>query len=481
MRRVGVGMALALGAAAMTLPGSTSEASASHVPCLGGQLVSRWCAAVSRTRRDSVYPGPARPVVDALHYRLRLDWAPAQHKLRGAETLTFRATRDSSVVRLALARRIKLTHARLDGRRVQWRRHGSTLVLQRPIRRNSVHRVFLRYVRTPAKARPPLEQRNAVGMFRTERGDIFTNDAPVGAFSWYAVNDQPSDKAFYDFHLAVPAPRVGVANGRMMSRERRRRQVVTRFHLDRPAASYLITVEFGRYRRTGAGKLGRTPVTLWTPRGDRKRDRRALRAARYVPKALTWLEQRLGRYPFATVSVIVVDGYHSGMENQTLVTVGNAPYYRSREALLHELAHQWYGDLVTPRDWRDVWMNEGMATYLQQVYASQHDRESLEKRMRSFVSIARSYWNVSGPPARYHRRPFGDGNVYYPPMLMWHGLRKKVGYDPFWSMVRAWPHVHPYGSYGRVSYTHWIQTRFGRDLRGFFHAWLLGPTMPTYH
>jgi len=64
---------------------------------------------------------------------------------------------------------------------------------------------------------------------------------------------------------------------------------------------------------------------------------------------------------------------------------------------------------------------------------------------------------------------------------MWHELRKKVGYDPFWSMVRAWPHVHPYGSSGRVSYTHWIQTRFGRDLRGFFHAWLLGPSMPTYH
>jgi aminopeptidase N len=317
-------------------------------------------------------------------------------------------------------------------------------------------------------------------VFRTERGDTFTNDEPVGAFSWYAVNDQPSDKAFYDFQLAVPAPRVGVANGRMLSRERRRRQVVTQFHLDRPAASYLITVELGRYRRTSAGEVGRTPVTLWTPRGGREGDRRALRAARYLPKALTWLEQRLGRYPFATVSVIVVDGYHSGMENQTLVTVGNTPYYRSREVLLHELAHQWYGDLVTPRDWRDVWMNEGMATYLQQVYASRHDRESLEERMRSFVSLARSYWTISGPPARYHRRPFGDGNVYYPPMLMWHELREKVGYAPFWSVVRAWPHVHPYGSSGRVSYTHWIQTRFERDLRGFFmHGCWAGPCRRT--
>jgi aminopeptidase N len=88
-------------------------------------------------------------------------------------------------------------------------------------------------------------------------------------------------------------------------------------------------------------------VTLWTPRGGREGDCRALRAAKYLSKALTWLEQRLGRYRFATVSVIVVDGYHSGMENQTLVTVGNTPYYRSREVLLHELAHQWYGDLVT--------------------------------------------------------------------------------------------------------------------------------------
>ena len=91
---------------------------------------------------------------------------------------------------------------------------------------------------------------------------------------------------------------------------------------------------------------------------------RLLRSLQQAPALLDWLEKRLGPYPFDSLGFVLVDST-SGMETQTMITLGRDPSDSDPEVLVHEMAHQWYGDAVTPSDWRDVWMNEGMATYLQ--------------------------------------------------------------------------------------------------------------------
>lgn len=435
------------------------------------------CPALSRPVRDSVYPGPSHPGVDALHYTLRLHWQPGRLRLGGDESLRFRATGRLAAVRLALAHRMQVRSVRLDGRPVRATHHGRVLAVHRAVAPGSVHTLRIRYAGRPARARPLRLQRNAVGMFHTRHGrDVFTNDEPVGGFTWYAVNDQPSDKAFYDFRLRVPAPRIGVANGRLVSRHRRHGDVVTRFHLDRPAASYLTTVEFGRYRMTRLGRVHGTPVTTWTPRGDRG----ARRSARYLTRALAFDERRLGPYPFATLSVIVVPGYNSGMENQTLITVGDTAYDVAPETLVHEAAHQWYGDSVTPRDWRDVWMNEGMATYVQLVWESKAWDVPLKRLLKGYVPIERTQRKRYGPPGDYDPGVFAAGNVYYGPMLMWHELRERVGSAAFWAMVRDWPDSHRYGNADRATYLAWIEDRLGLQLDDFFDAWLMGATSPRF-
>ena len=90
---------------------------------------------------------------------------------------------------------------------------------------------------------------------------------------------------------------------------------------------------------------------------------------------MDWLEERLGPYPFDTLGFVLVDS-QSGMETQTMITLGNTDYTPSAAVLVHEMAHQWYGDQVTPDDWRDVWMNEGMAMYLQGMWEAEHGRHA---------------------------------------------------------------------------------------------------------
>ncbi|MGH3411970.1 MAG: M1 family metallopeptidase [Marmoricola sp.] len=464
--------------AVLVVPVAALPAAAAVRPGCATPHVSRgWCRATSRPVRDSVYPGPSHPGVDALHYLLRLRWRPGLLRLSGDETLRFRATRQAPDVPLALAARLHVRSVRLDGRHVPHSHHGRTLLVHHRVRRGSVHTLRIRYAGHAPRALPLARQRNAVGLFHTRHGrDVFTNDEPVGAYTWYAVNDQPSDKAYYDFRLRVPAPRVGVANGRLVSRHRKGGDVLTRFHLDEPAASYLTTVEFGRYSMTRAGRVHGTPVTLWTPRGDRH----ARRSARYLTRALAFVERRLGSYPFATLSLVVVRGYDSGMENQTLITVGDTGYDTSRDTLVHETVHQWYGDTVTPRDWRDVWMNEGMATYLQFVWESKAYHWPLKLLLRSYVAEEKEDRSEYGPPGDYDPSVFAAGNVYYGPALMWQELREKVGSKPFWSMVRAWPGVHRYHNAGRTTYLRWVQHRLHRDLGPFFHAWLTGRRSPRF-
>jgi len=225
---------------------------------------------------------------------------------------------------------------------------------------------------------------------------------------------------------------------------------------------------------TYAGSVNGTAVTYWTPTGDA----RTLRRVRRTAQALTWVEGRLGPYPFATLGVLVPRSFPSGMETQAMITLGSHGYATSPAVLVHELVHQWYGDLVTPADWRDMWMNEGMAMYLQKVWEAEHSDRPLDRLMAEMVPLEAESRREYGPPGAYDRDQFAQGNVYYGPALMWHELRRKVGDDTFWKLVRGWPSVHAYGNAGREQLVYWVDRQTGRRLGSFFDAWLMAENTP---
>ena len=196
-----------------------------------------------------------------------------------------------------------------------------------------------------------------------------------------------------------------------------------------------MTVAIGDYTRP------RTPPRAGSrsPTGRRATSPGLARGCEAAAAGLDWLEKRLGPYPFDSLGFLVVDS-RSGMETQTMITLGDTDYTTSPEVLVHEMAHQWYGDKVTPQDWRDVWMNEGMAMYLQGCWQAQADgrtRGRGDGRLRQ----ARGPRCAPRPgrPRRTTRSSSAQGNIYYGPALMWHELRKRIGDDAFWKLVREWP------------------------------------------
>jgi aminopeptidase N len=426
---------------------------------------------------DRVYPRVGDPGVDALHYDLDLTWEPRSRTLTGVETLVFRATGDAERFQLDFGAALEASAVRLDGEDAAYDHAGKDLVVRAPVTRGRRYTLVVEYAGRPKPVAAPTTRSDfdALGWTTTRDGETWTMQEPYGAYSWYAVNDHPSDKALYDFTIAAPAPMLGVANGTLASRRTGEDgSTVTRWHLDEPAASYLVTVAIGDFTETRDRSASGVPVTYWTPR-DRPRTIRGLRVA---ADELGWLEERLGPYPFSSLGIVLVDS-RSGMETQTMITLGATSYTTSPEVIVHEMAHQWYGDEVTPADWRDVWMNEGMAMYLQWAWQADQAGASLDALLDRFARVEPLLRREAGPPADYDPAAFGRGNIYFGPALMWHELRRDLGDEEFWAGVRAWPDAHENQNASYDDITAWWSARTGRDLSAFFDAWLRGEKSPT--
>jgi aminopeptidase N len=162
------------------------------------------------------------------------------------------------------------------------------------------------------------------------------------------------------------------------------------------------------------------------------------------------------------------------------VSIGVFSGRRGESVLLHELAHQWFGDSVTPRTWRDVWLSEGFATYIETLYGVDRWRASLTDTLRAWWEDDKIDRVRSGPPANYDRLAFAEHNVYFGPALMLHELRRQLGDDRFFAMLHDWAQHHAYTNQDRASFTDWLDRYTGRDLSPVVNKWLDSTTTPAY-
>jgi aminopeptidase N len=365
----------------------------------------------------------------------------------------------------------------LDGRPAEFEHEGKDLVIDGDFVEDEQYELALAYSGSPEPVAAPTTRRDfsTTGFTVSDDGSAWTMQEPFGAYSWYAVNDHPSDKAFYGFVLSAPAPMTGVANGVMTSHEVEDGNTVTAWTLDSKTSSYLVTVAFGDYKVTEDESASGVPISYWVPTSSS----RYLDRLRYTPDALAWVEDKLGPYPWSSLGILLVDSL-SGMETQTMITLGSTDYATSKGVIVHELVHQWYGDRVTPSDWRDLWMNEGMAMYLQLNWHAEDTGTPLEEILELAAQRERRSRRVNGPPADYDPDTFGETQVYYGPALMWDQVRRRVGDEKFWEMVRAWPSVDPDGNSNRDEYLAWVEEFTGAELSDLFNGWLLAERSPPF-
>ena len=434
-----------------------------------------YSAGRSQPVADPLYPDFGNPAIDVLHYDLALRWAPSSRTLTGTATLTVRAARDVEKVRLDFASSLHADGVTVDGKPAKAVHRGHDLVIPagRRLARDARVVVAVRYHGRPRTIPGPSVRSDtkALGLIVLPDSSAYAIQEPYGALTWYPVNDHPSDEALYDVAVTVPRGWAGVSSGLLRGASARGGRVTWRWHAADPTASYLVALGIDRYRRhTATGPHG-IPVTYWVRPQDAGR---TLPLLRKTPRMLAWLEARFGRYPFGSAGVFAIPA-DTGMETQTMVTLGRR---LPEEDLLHELAHQWFGNSVGPRTWRDVWLNEGFATYAQLLYEADVLGRPAKRTLALFRQLDGRLRREHGPPGRFRPGHFASANVYLPPALLLHQVRRVVGDRRFFALLRAWVQQHRNVEADRALFTSWLNRYTGRDLTRLVDRWLDSSTTP---
>jgi aminopeptidase N len=423
-----------------------------------------------------MYPQRGNAGLDVLHYDLKLDWNPTAKVLTGVATLRIRPTRAATALTLDFAGHTVDTTT-LDGRSVSATVTGEKLTVAAPLAVDTPVTLRVDYRGTPAGVPMPSKRSDTelLGLRVTEGGGLQTMQEPYGAFTWYPANDIPSDEALYDIAVTVPPGWAAVASGTPQPGDG------YFYRSAAPAATYVTTLAVGKYRKeTLAGPHG-LPITLWYEPG---RDDALLKPLRNSGKHLEWLERRFGPYPFPAAGVVLVDSA-SAMETQEMITMGRSAVPAGKEqqariesVLVHEYAHHWFGNSVTPAVWSDLWLSEGWATYAQNLW----DKEALKLSDQSLVDFLRKQDGVArqdaGAPAKAAADNFAGRCVYVCAAAMLSNLHGELGDDAFFALGRAWVQDRRNTSQNRASFVAFVNKQTGKDLTAKINSWLDSDTTP---
>jgi aminopeptidase N len=466
--RTGLRRAAALLTACLTLSGLSVAApsSAEATPAPGSPSIG-----------DPYFPLDGNGGIDVTRYEVHDRYRFAQRRLSGWTRLSVRATQDLS--RFNLDFLLPVDRVTVDGRRAAFSRargHELRIVPATPLLDGQRFRVRVAYAGRPGRAEYAGEAN-----WLADDTEVVTMNEPHMAPWWFPANDHPRDRARMDIHITVPRAMQVVANGRRVSRTVQGGRATTHWRAVEPMVPYLAYFAAGSFvvrhgRNDGLPWL--VAVSRQIPKAARAR---SMRLMRRTPGVVDWLETQLGDYPFSTTGGLTTGlGPGFALENQTRPTYpvmgAGAP-----DIVVHELAHQWFGDLVAVENWRDIWLNEGFATFMEVHYDATHGGRSARAWLSDLYNAYGAdddLWNLTIADPQ-PRRLF-DEAVYVRGAMALQALRQRIDDDPvFWTLLRTWIAENRYGN-GSTEEFHTLAERVsGQELDGFFEAWLRNRSRPA--
>ncbi|NUU51845.1 M1 family metallopeptidase [Curtobacterium luteum] len=379
----------------------------------------------------------------AVHYELRLGYRVATNRLDGTATITARAVEDLDRIVVDL-HGLTVERVDVDGHRakkVSTATHKTTVTPPGPIAAGTEFTVHVKYRGTPRPIRSPWGQ---VGWDELTDGVIVAAQ-PTGAPSWFPCNDRPDDKATYRFEITAEAAYDVLANGELLGTDRARAGTTWTYATTEPMATYLATVQIGRYRTTKL-RSAVTPVTLHHPA-----DLQAAAKTDFgrVPDMLALYADRFGPYPFGSYGVVVTDDeLEIPLEAHGLAVFGRNHVdgeHGTDRLIAHELAHQWFGNSVTVARWRDIWLHEGFACYAEWLWSEHRGGDTadvLAERHRAGLLDQPQDLVVGDPGAR----DMFDDRVYKRGALALHAVRRTFGDRAFFAGLRTITERHRHAS-----------------------------------
>ncbi|PZG15644.1 metallopeptidase [Micromonospora craterilacus] len=424
---------------------------------------------------DPYFPDQGNGGYDVQHYDLNFSYDPATRFMNATATITALATQDLDQFNLDF-RGPEISSLTVNGKKTDFTRDGQELVVTpRPKpKTGQTFTVVVKYAGVPGPVTDP--DGSIEGWIPTDDG-AFVVGEPQGTPAWLPSNDTPTDKATFRFTAKVPEGLTAVGNGQLLSQQTKDGWTTFVWDNTEPMATYLATITIGKFQVTESVLPSGIPSYVAI---DPRLVTGSANAVSQIPKMMEFFTEKFGPYPFASTGAIIDYAPQVGyaLETQTKPIFSNTA---SVGTMAHEIAHQWYGNSVSPERWKDIWLNEGFATYGQWMYTEFNGGATVNATFNSSSNYGRaassSFWQVlladPGPMDMFSNIPYNRG------AMTLHALRGKVGEDAFSRILRQWAAIHQYSHAATADFISLAERESGQDLTAFFDVWLFQKGKPT--
>src|SRR3954469_13796361 len=331
--------------------------------------------------------------------------------------------------------------------------------------------------------------------FRSARHIVWTQGETEDNHFWVPTYDFPNDKETWEFFIWTAKGERALSNGRLAGSRPVGDSVEWHWVLDKPASTYLMTAVVGNYTVIQDKPWRTATIGYWTYPDSVAA---AWRGFGKTPAAVNVFSRKTGvAYPWNKYDQIVIPEFqYGGMENvsatsqndtEILLPAWAVPEVSADDLMSHELGHQWYGDLLTTRRWSDVWLNEGFATFMEQIFREENkgidegaiDRlgtheQTIDADRRARRPIVYSKW-VNDPI-----EVFFSGHIYPKGATILQMLRHQLGDAAFWKAMNHYTTEHAYGNVVTDDLRKAFEETTGKDFKAFFDQWVYGAGFPVF-
>lgn len=428
---------------------------------------------------DSLYPELGNRDLDVISYVVRIDYDPAAPEIVGRVTIEAVATAATDQIAFD-AVDLAVEGVEVDGVDTSFTTTDDELVIDRAVALDRAVSVEISYRAAPSSQPGPFGAE--IGWFATAGGSYVLNE-PDGLRYWMPADDHPADKATWRFELTVPDGLAAVANGEQLASVDAGGSTTWIWEQREPMSTYLVMLLTGDYVVIDGGHVGEIPIVHVALAADV--DQMEPYFATVRPQ-IEFFETVFGPYPLDRYGLAFTDSYGGlAMETQgrSLFAASDFPpldgdVIGGFEDLLlaHELAHQWFGNAVSPADWADIWLNESFATYGNWLWFDHVGRQPIEEA--AAVALTARHGTSNEPTGTPSVEAMFGFERYDGGAVVLHALRREIGDDDFFIILQRWAADNDGTSRTSADFIDLAEEIAGRSLAGFFEAWLYGAVLP---